>query len=306
MSRKRIAITCGDPAGVGPEVIAQWVKKNPQHHSEICLLGPNHWLRQHRASSEVAVLPLGDPKFIIQAGKPNKEGAAIARDALTAAARGTLSGEFRAVVTGPTSKQWMQKVGFSYPGQTEFFADSWGGHPTMAFSGERLRIALVTWHCPLKEVAKELSFPRLERAIMNLANLLNKEGVQSPKIAVCGLNPHAGEGGVLGSEEYNLLDPWLDDLRPRLPGLSKCLPGDTVFWRQLKGDFDGVVAIYHDQGLAPLKTLDFDRAVNLTLGLPFIRTSPDHGTGFDIAGKGIASDTSLANAFKWAQLLSEN
>ena len=303
MGEKRIAITCGDPAGVGPEVIASWVKNNPSAHSEICLIGPHHWLRQHRVSNTVDILPVGDPEFIIQPGEPSKEGAAIARDALFAAAEGAQMGKFSAVVTGPTSKEWMQQVGFHFPGQTEFFADRWGGDPTMAFTGDRLRIALLTWHIPLKEVSGYLSFPRLERSIVHLRGLLQAEGIAEPRIAICGLNPHAGEGGILGTEECNLLDPWLDDLRPTIPGLSKCLPGDTVFWRQLQGDFDGVVAMYHDQALAPLKTLDFDKAVNVTLGLPFVRTSPDHGTGFGIAGKGIAKDTSLGNAISLARLL---
>lgn len=304
MANKRIAITCGDPAGVGPEVIAKWVAEHPEYHGDICLIGPSHWLRQNRASSTVEILPQGDSEFILSPGNPSKEGAQIAKDALYAAANGVTAGKFRAVVTGPTSKEWMQQVGFYFPGQTEFFADQWGGDPTMAFSGERLRVALVTWHCPLKEVPRLLSFQRLEHAISNLNALLVLEGIAEPRIAVCGLNPHAGESGVLGSEETDLLDPWLNDLRPTYPGLSACLPGDTVFWRQLQGDFDGVIAMYHDQALAPLKTLDFDRAVNITLGLPYVRTSPDHGTGFGIAGKGIARTESFANAFQMAQLLS--
>ena len=152
MGERRIAITCGDPAGVGPEVIASWVRDNPELHSEICLIGPDHWLRQIRGSNATAVVPVGDPEFITEPEKPSTAGAAIARDALYVAAEGAQSGEFRAVVTGPTSKAWMQQVGFHFPGQTEFFVDRWGGEPTMAFTGERLRIALVTWHIPLKEV----------------------------------------------------------------------------------------------------------------------------------------------------------
>ncbi|MEM7672220.1 MAG: 4-hydroxythreonine-4-phosphate dehydrogenase PdxA [Verrucomicrobiota bacterium] len=304
MAEKRIAITCGDPAGVGPEVIASWVKGHPEWHSQICLVGPHHWLRQNRGTHQVDILPQGDPEFIIQPGNPSREGAKIARDALFAAASGTQSGKFKAVVTGPTSKLWMQRVGFHFPGQTEFFADRWGGEPTMAFAGSQLRVALVTWHCPLREVPHLLSLQRLERAVSNLYQFLTIEGIENPRIAVCGLNPHAGEGGKLGTEEYDMLDPWLNDLRPSYPGLSTCLPGDTVFWRQLQGDFDGIVAMYHDQALGPLKTVDFDSAVNITLGLPYVRTSPDHGTGFAIAGKGIASDRSLGNAIELADMLS--
>jgi len=123
---------------------------------------------------------------------------------------------------------------------------------------------------------------------------------------VCGLNPHAGEDGLLGSEERERLNPWLEELRKSFPGLSRCEPGDTVFWRQMRGEFEVVVALYHDQGLAPLKTVDFDEAVNITLGLPWVRTSPDHGTAFGIAGKGVASWKSFGNAVGLARKLSED
>ena len=130
------------------------------------------------------------------------------------------------------------------------------------------------------------------------------DGIATPRIAVCGLNPHAGEGGLLGHEEQTLIDPVLDRLRSEFPALSGTLPGDTVFGRAMKGEFDGVVAMYHDQGLGPLKTVDFDNAVNVTLGLPFVRTSPDHGTGFGIAGRGLASATSFSRAVDLTQRLS--
>ncbi len=142
------------------------------------------------------------------------------------------------------------------------------------------------------------------RAVRAAAELCAAEGVRgAPRIAVCGLNPHAGEGGLLGTEERDHIDPLLDRLRAAHPGLSRALPGDTVFVRQLRGEFDAVVALYHDQGLAPLKTLEFDHAVNITLGLPHVRTSPDHGTGFDLAGRGLASATSFAHAVRVARAL---
>ncbi|MEM8549321.1 MAG: 4-hydroxythreonine-4-phosphate dehydrogenase PdxA, partial [Verrucomicrobiota bacterium] len=184
------------------------------------------------------------------------------------------------------------------------FAERWYGAPTMAFAGGRLTVVLATWHIPLMQVASHLNHETLSRAVKNAAYLAQKLGSANPRIGVCGLNPHAGEEGLLGYEEQGIIDPILDALRGTYPGLSHCLPGDTVFHRQLQGEFDVIIAMYHDQGLAPLKALDFDRAVNITLGLPFIRTSPDHGTAFGIAGKGQAETGSFRRAIELALQLS--
>ncbi len=191
----------------------------------------------------------------------------------------------------------------------------------MAFAGGKLRVVLATWHIPLAEVPRAVTREVLTRAVAQaerLARALRNDSgkVRGPgegmaketgpvRIGVCGLNPHAGEDGLLGSEERERLNPWLDELRKSFPGLSRCEPGDTVFWRQMRGEFEVVVALYHDQGLAPLKTVDFDEAVNITLGLPWVRTSPDHGTAFGIAGKGVASWKSFGNAVGLARKLSE-
>jgi 4-hydroxythreonine-4-phosphate dehydrogenase len=173
----------------------------------------------------------------------------------------------------------------------------------MAFVGERLKLALATWHIPLMEVSAALTDECLGRAVERAVHLARAYGAREPRIAVCGLNPHAGEGGMMGKEERDRLDPAIDRMRRRLPGLSRCLPPDTVFHRLLAGEFDAAVALYHDQGLGPLKTLEFDSAVNVTLGLAHVRTSPDHGTAFGIAGKGLASEKSFANAVRVAQRL---
>ena len=162
---------------------------------------------------------------------------------------------------------------------------------------------MATWHIPLREVADALTAECLELAVRRADALAKSFGVEVPRIGVCGLNPHAGEGGILGIEERDVLDPALDRLRSEMPGLSKCLPGDTVFFRQRKGEFDVVVSAYHDQGLAAVKTLEFDAAVNVTLGLPYVRTSPDHGTAFDIAGRGLADSGSFAAALSVARQL---
>ena len=201
-------------------------------------------------------------------------------------------------MTGPVSKEWLQAVGYPFPGQTEFFADAWGGSPSMAFAGRELRVVLATWHEPLQAIPGRFrKVPDLlDRAVIRAAEWGQREGHAEPRIAVCGLNPHAGEAGLLGDEEKDILNPRLNVLRKLYPGISECLPADTVFHRMREGEFDIIVALYHDQGLIPVKTLEFHCAVNLTLGLPFIRTSPDHGTAFSIAGKGIAQTGSFENA----------
>jgi 4-hydroxythreonine-4-phosphate dehydrogenase len=164
-------------------------------------------------------------------------------------------------------------------------------------------VVLATWHIPLHEVPRRLGPHLLHRAAAAADTLCRAEGIAAPRIGVCGLNPHAGEEGLLGHEERDLLDPALDHLRAEFPGLSRCQPGDTLFARALRGEFDAVIALYHDQGLAPLKLIDFDEAVNVTLGLPHVRTSPDHGTAFGIAGQGRARGTSFTNAVTVARRL---
>ncbi|MGJ8641437.1 MAG: 4-hydroxythreonine-4-phosphate dehydrogenase PdxA [Opitutaceae bacterium] len=298
-----LAITCGDPAGVGPEVIAAAVREDLDAASDCVLIGPQSWLAPLASELSIRYETVGADSYQSVLGQPSNTGAQIALDALEIAAQGCVGGRFRGVVSGPVSKHWLQQVGFKHPGQTEFFAAAWGGEPTMAFVGNELRVVLATWHIPLREVSSALTADCLRLAVDRAHALGQSLGVTAPRIGVCGLNPHAGEGGILGIEEREVLDPLLDEMRASIPGLSKCLPGDTVFFRQRQGEFDVVVAAYHDQALAAVKTLEFDSAVNVTFGLPHIRTSPDHGTGFDIAGKGIANHSSFAAALKVARQL---
>jgi 4-hydroxythreonine-4-phosphate dehydrogenase len=263
------------------------------------LVGPECWLGSLPAGDwkPVAVGPAG---FRARAGQPSRAGAEVALAALERAASGCLSGEWDGVVTGPVSKEWMHKAGWRHPGQTEFFAERWGGRPVMGFAGRRLRLVLATWHVPLRDVFESLDFSALEAAVGAAARLGASLGLGaggSPlKIGVCGLNPHAGENGLLGAEEQGRLDPWLDRLRSSHPGLSRCEPADTLFWRALRGEFDVLVALYHDQGLAPLKAVEFESAVNITLGLPWVRTSPDHGTAFSLAASGVPDAGSFRHA----------
>lgn len=297
----RIAIACGDPAGVGPEVISSWLASGPEGLRETAIIGPASWLSTlPQGPRKIAV---GTEDYVPVPGKPDGEGSLTAWAALDQAAALCSSGEFSGVVTGPVSKERMASIGWAFPGQTEFFAAKWGGEPTMAFCGGKLRVTLVTWHIPLKDIAFHLTRPAIERAVLAADELARSEGIAAPRIGVCGLNPHAGEGGLIGTEERDLIDPILDGLRQKLPLLSRCQPADTLFGRQLRGEFDVSVALYHDQGLGPLKAVDFEESVNVTLGLPHVRTSPDHGTAFGIAGQGKADPRSFANAVEVARRL---
>ncbi|MFP4165559.1 MAG: 4-hydroxythreonine-4-phosphate dehydrogenase PdxA [Opitutales bacterium] len=298
-----LAVVCGDPAGIGPEVISTALRADKAGARDCVLIGPERWARPLATELGIAAARVGDAAFEFEPGAPADAGARLAMDALETAARGCTDGRFRGVVSGPVSKERLQAAGFRWPGQTEFFADAWGGEPSMAFIGKKLRVVLATWHVPLRSVPDHLTASCLERAVRRAEFLGRAFGVANPRIGVCGLNPHAGENGLLGDEEVRILDPLLDRIRPEIPGVSRCLPGDTVFFRQQRGEFDVVVAAYHDQGLAAVKTLEFDAAVNVTLGLPFIRTSPDHGTAFDLAGRGQANAGSFSAALSVARKL---
>jgi len=305
MPRKpRLAITCGDPAGVGPEIIAGWARSRARHIVDVVLIGPQGWLDAACSGREAGGVAVGKPSYRATPGLPSIAGARVALEAMRLAAVGCRDGSWDAVVTGPVSKEWCARIDPGFVGQTEFFAAEWGGRPTMAFSGGRLRVVLATWHIPLSAVPRALTPAVLTRAVRRAFGLCRAEGVRRPLVAVCGLNPHAGEGGLLGVEEKRRINPLLERLAREFRGLEPaCVPGDTAFARALRGEFDAVVALFHDQGLAPLKAVDFDSAVNITLGLPWVRTSPDHGTAFAIAGQGRADGTSLANAVKLAARL---
>jgi 4-hydroxythreonine-4-phosphate dehydrogenase len=298
---EKIAITCGDPAGIGPEIISAWVGSHPSDAAKVTVIGPARWLATLPDGPDLIAVGLGD--FAAEPGRPSGESSLVAWAALERAAALCESGECAGVVTAPVSKERMAAIGWNFPGHTEFFAERWDGEPTMAFCGGKLRIALVSWHIPLREVPASLTPANLSRTVAAADELARAEGVAAPRIGVCGLNPHAGEGGLIGREEIETIDPILDALRPRFPGLSRCQPADTLFGRQLRGEFDVSVALYHDQGLGPLKVIDFEESVNVTLGLSHVRTSPDHGTAFSIAGKGTASPRSLTNAVAVARRL---
>jgi 4-hydroxythreonine-4-phosphate dehydrogenase len=239
--------------------------------------------------------------------EPTNETARAAAAALEEGVTLARRGEFEAIVTGPVHKARMYEVGFRFPGQTEFFAERCGVKDfAMCLTGGKLTVALVTAHVPLHQVPRALKQSEIVRVGLLLAQFLRSRGKSAPRIAVAGLNPHAGESGKLGREEIEIITPAIGELNSSLvthhPSLVFTGPvsPDTVFHRAIEGEFDAVLCMYHDQGLIPLKLHAFHSGVNVTLGLPFPRTSPDHGTAFEIAGKGIARGDSMIAAINLA------
>lgn len=280
-----VGLTLGDPAGIGPELAARVVR---------------------RMGRTIPLKVLGT-KRRARPGVPTVAGARQARHALEESVRLLQSGEIQAVVNGPVSKEWLAKAGFPFPGQTEFYARRFGktrDGVTMCMVGPRLRVALASTHLSLKRALAGLKTAAIVRSGLHLAALLQALGIRKPRIAVCGLNPHGGEGGRFGKEESTVVAPAIRRLRSRRSlVVAGPEPADTVFRRAAAGEFDGVVALYHDQGLIPAKLLDFDRTVNVTMGLPVVRCSPDHGTAFAIAGKGKARPGSMMAAVRLADRL---
>ena len=279
-----VGVTWGDPAGVGPELARHVFRK----------LGRSLSLRR---------IGHGESR----PGKPTLAGGKVAKEALMQSVDLLRSGEIHAVVNGPVSKDWLGKVGFRFPGQTEFYAKAFGVRPddvTMMMIGPRLRVGLASTHLSLRKAILGLRAKQIVRAGKHLGEALKKLGVRRPRIAVCGLNPHAGESGKFGNEEKKVVLPAIQELRRktqfRIFGPES---PDAVFRRAWMGEFDGVVALYHDQGLIPAKLLDFDETVNVTAGLPFVRCSPDHGTAFALAGKGKARPDSFLAAVRLARKL---
>lgn len=283
--RPRIGITLGDCAGIGPEIaeaaLKSWPPATPAEHIVI---------------GEYPECSLGHPT-----PETARAAAAALEEAVTLARRG----EIDAVVTGPIHKAEMYKIGFKFPGQTEFFAQRCAvKNFAMSLTGGKLTVALVTVHVPLRSVADTISTDEIVRVGLLLADFLRGRLGHDPRVAVAGLNPHAGESGSFGREEIEIIQPAVTKLNQRIQGehplFSGPLSPDTVFHRAVQGEFDGVLCMYHDQALIPLKLHAFHTGVNVTLGLPFPRTSPDHGTAFDIAGKGIARPDSMIAALTLA------
>jgi 4-hydroxythreonine-4-phosphate dehydrogenase len=290
----RIGITLGDCAGIGPEIVDLALKSG---------LIPD-------SIESVTIGRQPDCK----PGEPTIETARAAAAALEEAATLARRGDIHAIVTGPIHKARMYEAGFKFPGQTEFFAERCAvKNFAMCLTSDKLTVGLVTAHIPLSEVPRALKQTEIIRIGLLLGDFLKRRGIQSPRIAVAGLNPHAGESGKIGREEIEIIAPAVQELNSERSTLFTKPPAfigpvspDTVFHRALQDEFDAILCMYHDQGLIPFKMHAFHDGVNVTLGLPFPRTSPDHGTAFEIAGKGIARPDSMIAAINLAAALAKN
>lgn len=329
-----IAITMGDPAGVGPEIIATALSDSSLYQccrpvvlgdpgilSSIILsllpkipkeLSLNIISRPDQARAMPCVIDLiaiSELKpGIIQPGLPVVEGGRAMVDYIVRAVEMTMKGEIGAIVTSPISKVLMHQAGYIYDGHTQLISHLTGTSDyVMMLAGQRLRVALVTIHCALKDIPGILDRELIYKTIAITAKALQKDfGFKSPRIAVAALNPHAGEAGLFGSEEREIIGPAIQMAAKEGLRVEGPFPADTLFHRAASGQYDAVVAMYHDQGLIPLKLLHFSDAVNITLGLPIIRTSVDHGTAYDIAGTGQADPSSLKAAIRMAVSMAGN
>jgi 4-hydroxythreonine-4-phosphate dehydrogenase len=254
------------------------------------------------AALGVTVVDTGGGPFVL--GQVSAEGGRAAAAAVLAAARDALAGRVGGLVTAPIHKESLRAAGHPWPGHTEMLAEAAGvSDVAMMFVGGGLRVALLTIHRPLRTVPDAVTPAEVARVVRLVHRELPRLGAARRRIAVCGVNPHAGEGGLFGREDGDVVRPAVEGLLREGLDVSGPLPADTAFVRAARGEFDAVVAAYHDQGLVPVKLLAFGRAVNVTLGLPFVRTSVDHGTAFDIAGTGTADPGSLVEAMKLAAAL---
>jgi 4-hydroxythreonine-4-phosphate dehydrogenase len=313
----RIAISVGDVTGVGPEVTLKALAAElPRDESHYIVFGDADRLRVLNRQLGLA-LPLEGGRITIESavslpknlspGAPESARAALAW--LRAGAAECLSKRADALVTAPVNKAAIIRTGEKFVGQTELLSELAGTDRTSmmllgADDRDRwLRVALATTHVPIKDVAAQLTEEKVLRAITNAAQACRDLRLPRARVAVCGLNPHAGEGGELGTEELTLVAPAVRRARELGMDVHGPFPADTLFYYAYRGDYDAVVAMYHDQGLVPLKMIGFERGVNWTLGLPFVRTSPDHGTAYDIAGKGIADANSMVAAIRLAKQL---
>jgi 4-hydroxythreonine-4-phosphate dehydrogenase len=284
----RVGITLGDPAGVGPEIISAA-------------------LASEKLPRDVDCKVIGDVGNAV-AGIPTADSARVALAAMEEAVALANSGEIDAIVTGPIHKARMAEIGFAFPGQTEFFAArSETTNYAMLLTGGAITVALVTTHVPLRNVPELLKRSEVVRVAKLLDTFLRRRGIAQPRIAVAGLNPHAGESGKLGHEEIRIIAPAISELNHQPSTINyqrSCFGGpispDTLFFHLANGKWDAALCMYHDQGLIPLKLHAFHSGVNVTLGLPFPRTGPDHGTAFDIAGKGMARPDSMIAAINLA------
>ncbi|WP_068462310.1 4-hydroxythreonine-4-phosphate dehydrogenase PdxA [Hyphomicrobium sulfonivorans] len=330
-SRRPLAVSMGDPAGIGPEItLRAWADRSECGLAPFAVFGDAETFTerarhlglnvpvqaiaslQEAASVFAKALPVVHRPLPVRVrpGVPDGANAAAIIGAISAATDAVLRGEATAVVTNPIAKHVVKSADFPFPGHTEFLAalaERYKGRhfrPVMMLASKQLRVVPLTVHCALAEVPKMITRPLIFETVRITYNALKRDfGIATPRIAIAGLNPHAGEEGTMGREEIDIIGPAIADLRAE--GLLVTGPhsADTLFHAAARRSYDAVIAMYHDQALIPLKTIGFDEGVNVTLGLPFVRTSPDHGTAFDIAAAGRASATSLIEAMRMASTI---
>ncbi|WP_305095476.1 4-hydroxythreonine-4-phosphate dehydrogenase PdxA [Croceibacterium aestuarii] len=319
-----LAISLGDPAGVGPELICEsWARREAEGLPPFFVCGGKDVLSAAARARGLAIdfaeifdpceagsagreaLPvLGDGDASYTPGNPSSLGARLAFNSLQAGTGFAVSGAASGIVTGPIAKAALAEVGFDFPGQTEFVADACGvpaEDAVMLLAGPSLRTVPLTVHCALADVPGLLTQGLIVRRCRVVAEAMRTDyGIAQPRIAIAGLNPHAGEAGRMGREEIEIIAPAIAQLRADGIDATGPHPADTLFAPRARATYDVAIAMYHDQALVPLKALDFDQGVNVTLGLPIVRTSPDHGTAFDIAGKGLADPGAMIAAIRMA------
>jgi len=309
--RPRIGITLGDPAGIGPEIVIKALAAEDRPEADYIVFGDMESLAdrgrrfglpppQDKGARVVDVAASGP----IAIGQISAAAGDAAARAVLRAVQEVKAGRLQAIVTAPLQKESLKAAGHPWPGHTEMLAEAAGvSDVAMMFVGGGLRVALLTIHRALRSVPDAVTADEVRRVVRLVARELPRFGAKSRRVAVCGLNPHAGENGLFGTEERDTIAPAVLSLRQEGLDVHGPHPADTLFVRAIRDEFDAVVACYHDQGLIPVKLAAFGRAVNVTLGLPFVRTSVDHGTGFDIAEKGVADAGSLLEAMRLAATL---
>ncbi|MFN3537211.1 MAG: 4-hydroxythreonine-4-phosphate dehydrogenase PdxA [Brevundimonas sp.] len=327
--RAPLALTMGEPAGVGPEIIHKaWAALRNQAHDAFFVIGDVNVLA---AAGSSPLFPIQDPaeatdRFAaalpvlhrqlpatVTPGHPEPENAPTIADWIEQAVNLALAGEASGLVTAPIAKAPLYAAGFRFPGHTEFIAELTADRPyagtrgpVMMLTAQDLRACLVTIHVSLDEVPELVTDARIRRTARVVHECLKRDfGIARPRLAMAALNPHAGEGGALGLQEIEILKPAAEALRAEGIDITDPLPADTLFHDEARRAYDAAICMYHDQALIPVKTLDFWGGVNATLGLPIIRTSPDHGTGFDIAGKSVARPDSLIAAIRLAAAMAD-
>ena len=328
MRAKPLVLTLGDPAGIGPEItVKAWEALRHQKTYAFAIIAPANIISaaggktqiiedlsrtQDVFESAIPVIPIEGQSSSF--GNPTSQNAKTVTQSIELAVTKTLEGEAAAIVTNPIAKDILYKAGFKFPGHTEYLGELTKNHacpyargPVMMLSGGGLRVGLATIHMALKEVTQTLNIATILTTARIIDGALKCDfGIETPRLSLAGLNPHAGESGALGQEEIDIINPAAKILRSEGILASDAQSADTLFHSEARKTYDAVLAMYHDQGLIPVKTLDFHGGVNITLGLPIIRTSPDHGTAFDIAGQNKARADSLIAAIKLARNIATN